>query len=124
MNWTVVVGVIIAIMFLTSFTEWFYHIVAGANALVINDSFAGYNIFKLGMSGMMFMVGMVWVLAMFYECPTPEEEREGVFVYMDCTLYSWVKSTPVGAYIPQPVDETLDEKDGEIEEEAPTYTSQ
>lgn len=122
MNWTVVVGIIIAIMFLTSFTEWFYHLIAGTNALIAEDSFVGYSIFRFGLSGMLFIVGMFWILAMFYECPTPEEDREGVFVYMDCSLYRWVNNSPLGAYIPKPVDEMIDEEAGKVEEEAPTYT--
>lgn len=124
MNWTVVVGVIIALMFLTAFTEWFYHLIAGANALIVEDSFVGFRIFKMGMSSVLFMAALLWVLAMFYECPTPEEEREGIFAYMDCTLYGWVKKSPLGAYIPKPTDESVDEEDGQVEEEAPTYTGQ
>lgn len=125
MNWTIVVGVIISLMFLVSFTEWFYHLASGMDALIVSDSFEGYNIMKLGISSMLFMVFVFWIVATFYECPTPEEEREGLFAYMDCTIYSKVKSSPLGVYIPSPkIEDEIKEDDGQIEEEAPTYTGE
>lgn len=123
MNWVVVVGVILALMFLTAFTNWFYHVVAGVNALITEDLFVGYRIVFWGLGGLLLMGGIFWINALIQECPTPEEDREGVFALLDCSIYDWAKTTPLGGLFPE-VREPLREPVEEPEEEAPSYPAE
>jgi hypothetical protein len=118
MNWVVVVGVIIALMFLVAFTNWFYHIFAGINALIVEDLFVGYRIFGWGVGALLLMGGIFWINALIQECPTPEEDREGIFTLLDCRVYDWLLTTPAGNIINKPLPEEPAEP---VKEEAPTY---
>jgi len=118
MNWVIIVGVLIGLMFLVAFSSWFYHVVVGINALIIEDVFVGYRIFGWGIGALVFMAMIFWLNALVAECPTPESEREGIFVYLDCRVYDWAITTPLGKLLPPLASDQPAEP---IEQEAPTY---
>jgi hypothetical protein len=124
MNWVVIVGVIIALMFLVSFTTWFFHLFAGVDALAGGGPTRGFKLVTWTFWGLLFMGSIFWGNAMINECPTPEELREGVFVYLDCTVYDYAaRKTPLGQYFPE-IRETLVIPTPTPEQEAPHYTGE
>ena len=62
MKMPVVVGVIIALMFLISFFEWFYNLVSGMKQLVLDDEFFGWRIAWTSFISMAFMVAVFFCL--------------------------------------------------------------
>lgn len=122
MNWVIITGIIIALMFLAAFTNWFYHLLAGTSALIVKDIYFGYRIFGWGFFAILIMAGVFWTNAMIQECPTPPEDREGVFVYLDCRVYTWAKTTTLGSFFPPP-REVFEEPIEEPEQIAPNYPS-
>jgi hypothetical protein len=91
-NGSILVGVIIALMFLASFTEWFYHVILGVNETVIKDIFFNYRIGVWIAMGVSFFVGMFWLLSMTQECPLVDQEKVGIFKYMNCDVYWQARS--------------------------------
>ena len=79
-------GVILAIMFLAAFSEWFVHLVMGVYELIPS----GYQFYSQIVSwliiSVVFMAVVFFTLAVVYECPKGEK-REGVFALMDCSVY-------------------------------------
>lgn len=88
---TVIVGVIISLMFLVSFSEWFYHLVIGIDELLVKDLYIYYRISLWVGGGILFMAIVFWSLAMVKECPMMRE-KEGVFKYLNCSAYWQVRS--------------------------------
>jgi len=86
MNGAVITGVLIAVMFLVSFSQWFYHLIMGLDRAIINDVFVLYRAVVWGLISIVFMAGIFWMLAMVSECPSPDP-KEGVFKYINCTPY-------------------------------------
>lgn len=85
MTSTIALGVILALVFLVSFTEWFYHLIVGVNQLIPSGYGFYFNVAKFTAGGVSFMAMVFWSLSMVYECP--KETREGIFTYLDCTVY-------------------------------------
>lgn len=108
MTGTIVVGVIITLMFLVSFTEWFYHVVVGFNEVALRDIFFSYRIAAWVIAGVTFMGGTFWTLALTNECPLLEKERPGVFKYMNCDVYwemrSFVERKPPSVLLEEAAD--------------------
>lgn len=87
MTGTIVVGVVIALMFLVSFTQWFYHLAVGLDNIIVRDVYASYRIGGWILGGVVFVAGVFWVLSLVNECPTVDEEKEGIFAYLNCDVY-------------------------------------
>lgn len=96
MSGVTIVGVILAVVFLVSFSEWFYHLVKGANELIPSGYGFYFNVFKFMAGGLSFMAVVFWSLSMVYECPKPN--REGIFEYMDCRVYYQAKARTQGLF--------------------------
>lgn len=95
MTGTIIVGVILALMFLVAFSEWFFHLATGVNELIPS----GFNYyFRLAkwIGGAALLMTMVFVsLSVVYECPKGGD-REGLFALIDCTAYWEVRGRMVG----------------------------
>jgi hypothetical protein len=92
---TVIVGVFLALMFLVSFSEWFFHLAVGVEELMPSGLDYYSRLAKWGLVGLLFMAMVFWILSMVYECPKGEK-REGIFGYMDCTVYWEVRARSEG----------------------------
>lgn len=83
---SVFLGVVLAIMFLAAFSEWFVHLATGVYELIPS----GYQFYSQIVSWLVisavFMAVVFFILAVVYECPRGEK-REGVFALMDCSVY-------------------------------------
>lgn len=89
MEMPVVVGVILAIIFLVAFSEWFYHLVEGWNELVIDDIYFKYRIVGVSIVSIFLICSTFFVMALVNECPN--EERSGVFANLRCEEYMKIK---------------------------------
>ena len=58
----VVVGVLIALIFLVSFSEWFYNLVTGMKQLVLDDEFFGWRVAWTSFVSMIFMAAVFFGL--------------------------------------------------------------
>ena len=114
MSGTIIVGIILSITFLVSFSEWFYHLVVGVNELIPYGYGFYFNIFKFSAGGLSFMALVFWTLSMVYECPKPN--REGIFEYMDCRVYYQAKARSQG--LTQPFLDGTNEIDQESANES------
>lgn len=104
MSGTVIVGVIIALMFIVSFSQWFYHLLAGFDAIVLHDIFFWYRAVSWGIGALFFMASAFWMIALTQECPTTKEPRVGIFRYLNCDFYYSARASlaRLGIYIPTP----------------------
>lgn len=86
----VVVGVIVAIIFLVAFSEWFYHMVKGWNEMVLDDDYFKYRI--VGVTLFSFLViGTTFLgMALINECPN--QTTEGLFANLRCDEYLKIKT--------------------------------
>ena len=90
MQMPVVVGIIVALIFLIAFSEWFYHLVIGWNEFVLDDMYFKYRMIGVSLLSIVIMSGTFYGLALFYECPN--EDREGVFAKLNCEDYAKIKA--------------------------------
>lgn len=86
MQMPVIVGIVVAIIFLVAFSEWFYHMITGWKEIVLDDVYFHYRIAGLTLISILIMSGVFYGMAMVTECPN--EVREGVFAKMNCKAYS------------------------------------
>jgi len=89
MQMPVIVGIVVAIIFLVAFSEWFYHLVAGWGGYVLDDVYFRYRILWVSLLSMMVMSGTFYGMALVNECPN--EVREGLFSKLNCEEYSKIK---------------------------------
>lgn len=82
----VIVGIVVAVIFLVGFSEWFYHMVSGWGNFVLDDVYFKYRIVGVSLFSMLIMSGTFYGMAFFNECPN--ENREGLFAKMNCESYS------------------------------------
>ena len=90
MQMPIVVGVIVALMFLITFSEWFYNLVSGWEGLIVNDIFINYRMIGAGVISVAVFVVTFWVVSLVNECS--EEERVGLFAKLDCEQYLSVRT--------------------------------
>ena len=107
MQMPVIVGVILAIMFLVTFSSWFYNFAKGLNALVLDDIFYTYRIIAASVLTIIVMVGSFYVISLINECP--RQERAGFFAGLRCESYLKLKASTDLLFQPkdQPVNEAL-----------------
>jgi hypothetical protein len=90
MEMPVVVGVILVIVFLVGFSEWFYGLFGGLKSLVLDDVLYFYRIAGVSLISILFMVGVFVGIAYVNECPN--EEREGIFAGLQCEKYLSIRA--------------------------------
>lgn len=96
MEMPVLVGVVLAIVLLISFSEWFYALVGGLKGLVLDDALYTYRIIGVSLMSIIFMVGIFWIIATINECPN--EEKEGIFAGIKCEEYLSIKAATEGFF--------------------------
>ena len=87
----VVVGVIVALVFIFSFSGWFYNLIAGWGEFVLDDAFFKYRIISACLISLVLVTGTFLGLAYAYECPN--EEREGIFASLNCDDFRRIKAS-------------------------------
>lgn len=91
MEMPVMVGLLLALMFLVSFSSWFYNLVSGTRQLVLDDEFFGWRIAGTTIASLAFMVVMFIGIATVSECKN--EKREGIFSSLRCEEYQVLRSS-------------------------------
>jgi len=94
----VVVGIIVAIIFLIAFSEWFYHLVVGWGEFVLDDLYFRYRIAGVSLLSILVMSGAFYGMALVNECPN--EVREGLFAKLNCEKYSKIKAGTERLFFP------------------------
>lgn len=89
MQMPVIVGIIVAIIFLVAFSEWFYHLVEGWKEIVIDDVYYSYRIVGVSLFSMLVIGSTFFGMAIITECPN--ETREGIFAKLNCEEYLRIK---------------------------------
>ena len=84
------VGVLISIIFLVSFSEWFYHLVRGWGEIIVDDVYYGYRILGVSLFSILIISMTFFGMALINECPN--EEREGAFARLRCEEYLKIKA--------------------------------
>ena|SRR3989338_8549645 len=105
MEMPVIVGVIITVAFLVSFSEWFYTLCKGISVVVLDDIFYVYRIIGMSLVSLLFMIGVFAAIAIVKECPN--ENREGIFANLTCREYLAIKVTADDFFEPQ--DKTVNQ---------------
>ncbi len=90
MQMPIVVGVIVAIIFLISFSEWFYHMIEGWGDIVIDDVYYKYRIVGVSLFSMIIVSTTFFGMALITECPN--EQREGILAGLRCEEYLKIKA--------------------------------
>ena len=85
MQMPVIVGIIVAVIFLIAFSEWFLHLVSGWKEHVLDDIYFFYRIAGVSLFSFVIMGGTFYGMAYFNECPN--ENREGIFAKLNCKDY-------------------------------------
>ncbi len=99
MQMPVVVGIVIAIMALVTFSGWFYEYAKGVQELVLDDKFFNYRIVFATFISMLFMVVVFFVIATVNECPN--QTGEGLFAGLQCDSYLQIKASADSLFKPQ-----------------------
>lgn len=89
MEMPVIVGIILAIIFLIVFSEWFYHMFAGWREIVIDDKF--FNLRIVGASIVSILVLVISFVGMAYVTECPREEKPEIFERLNCEAYNKIK---------------------------------
>jgi hypothetical protein len=96
MKMPIVVGLLLSLMFLVSFSSWFYSLVSGAKSLVLDDEFFGLRIAGTTIASFVFMVVVFIGIATVSECKN--EKREGIFSSLKCDEYQVLRSSVKGLF--------------------------
>ncbi len=86
MQMPVLVGIVVALIFLVAISEWFYHLVSGWKEYVLDDIYFRYRIAGVSLLSIFIMTGTFFGMAYINECPN--ETREGLFAKLNCEEYS------------------------------------
>lgn len=86
----VIVGVILAVIFIVAFSGWFFHLASGLNALVLDDIYFKYRIFAASLLSIAVITATFIGMAYALECPN--EKREGLFDALNCADYRNIKT--------------------------------
>jgi len=86
----VIVGIVVAVIFLIAFSEWFYNIVTGWREFVLDDVYFRYRIAGVSALTILIMSGTFLGMAYVNECPN--ENRVGIFAKLNCEAYTKIIS--------------------------------
>ncbi len=90
MHMPVAVGIIVSILFLVAFSEWFYHLAVGWREIVIDDVYFKYRIAGVSIFSFLVITSTFFAMALVTECP--KENREGSFARLRCEEYLKIKA--------------------------------
>ncbi len=99
MQMPVIVGVIIAIMFLVTFSGWFYNYALGMEELVLDDKFFSYRIVAASLASAVFFVVVFFAISIVNQCPN--QERVGIFAGLKCEQYLKLKASADNLFQPK-----------------------
>ncbi|MEK7525245.1 MAG: hypothetical protein AAB548_02640 [Patescibacteria group bacterium] len=107
MQMPVIVGVIIAVMFLVTFSGWFYNYALGMVELVLDDKFFSYRIVAASLVSAVFFGLVFFVISIVNQCPN--QERVGLFAGLKCEQYLKLKASADNLFQPknEAVNQTL-----------------
>lgn len=105
MQMPIVVGIILAVMALVTFSGWFYEYATGMRELVLDDKLFNLRISLATLFSMLFMVAVFWVIATVNECPN--QTREGIFAGLKCEGYLKIKASADNLF--KPKDKAIDQ---------------
>lgn len=86
----IVVGLVVMISFVVSFSEWFYQLVRGLKTAVLDDMLYVYRIFFASMVSIAIIIAVFVGISIVNECPS--SHREGWFATMRCDEYLSIKA--------------------------------
>ncbi len=89
MQMPVAVGVLVAIIFMVSFSEWFYHTFISWREVIVDDRLFKFRIF--GATLLSLFVIMISFVGAAYVSKCPSSEREGIFERLNCEEYQKIK---------------------------------
>lgn len=89
MQMPVAVGVLVSIIFLITFSEWFYHTFISWKEVIIDDRLFKFRIF--GATTLSLFVISLSFLGAAYISKCPQTEREGIFERLNCEEYQKIK---------------------------------
>ncbi|OGD79045.1 hypothetical protein A2368_00690 [Candidatus Collierbacteria bacterium RIFOXYB1_FULL_49_13] len=108
MNGTIILGVLVSLMFLVGFSQWFYVLALSMNEVIERDIFFRTRVFKWLGGSILFMFLMFWVIAYLSECRRPEQ-ISGIFRILDCRPYTKIRTALEESGLVAPVEEVIEE---------------
>jgi hypothetical protein len=90
MQMPVAVGVVVSIIFLVAFSEWFYHMVKGWEEIVLDDAYFKYRIAGVTLFSFLIIGVTFFGMALVNECPN--QTKEGPFANLRCDEYLKIKA--------------------------------
>lgn len=105
MQMPVIVGVLLAIMFLVTFSGWFFEYASGLHELVLDDMFFSYRIIAACLISIVILVAAFWGISLINECP--RTTREGIFAGLNCSGYLKLKASADALF--QPKNEAVEQ---------------
>lgn len=97
MQMPIAVGIIVAVIFLIAFSEWFYHLVTGWGEFVLDDVYFRYRIVGVSLLSVFVMGVTFYGMALINECPN--EKKEGLFAGLNCEQYFKIKAGTEKAFL-------------------------
>lgn len=98
MSMPVIVGLLLTVMFLISFSQWFYSLFKGWREIIIDDMFLIYRIVGATILSVGIMFAGFWIIATVNECKEIEVEREGIFKQLNCKEYWEIRTGAKGLF--------------------------
>ena len=92
----VIVGVIVAVILLISFSGWFYHLVEGWNEIVLDDVYFWYRI--AGATFFSIVIMSVTFLGLAYTNECPNENKTALAAHLNCEAYASIKTSAEGVF--------------------------
>lgn len=86
MQMPVIVGVVIAVILLISFSGWFYHLVEGWNDFVLDDVYFWYRI--MGATALSFTIMSLTFFGLAYASECPSENKTALAAHLNCEAYT------------------------------------
>ena len=87
MSMPVIVSLVMVLVFLVSFSQWFYNLFKGWREVIVDDVFMVYRIVGVTILSCGIMFAGFWVIATVNECKEIDVEREGIFKQLNCKEY-------------------------------------
>lgn len=85
MEMPVAVGILVAIIFLIAFSEWFYHTFVAWSEVIIDDKLYKFRIAGATLLSIAIIFATFWGAAYASKCS--QTDREGVFEKLNCEEY-------------------------------------
>lgn len=109
MSGTIILGVLVCLMFLVAFSQWFYVLALSVDEVIERDIFFHSRVLKWVGGSLLFMFVVFWVVAYLSECRRPEE-ISGIFKIMDCRPYTSIRTVLEERGLVTPQQEVIEER--------------